>query len=294
MTARVSLVELASAGLILHSAEAAVIVVEVCRQYSHGLVPGIPSAPVIRLTSDGCVVAEGPITTDHPPLAKAAHLLNDLLPPFGAPPAYRVPGGLRLVVARALGALGLPAFESLDDFSRAVARFAADDLTSTALNLFRAWEYAQAVGADTREDGRPATALLASAPPRLARREPVMDVRPRHSLTILRASASAAALALLAYVASMERWEAPNWMRAGPPQELEFVPEFVSADAPLDRMASPLPVQLMNAHPRRPAAAARVSKPCSPAKHASAAPAATRRSAKPNFFKRELLRIIIK
>jgi hypothetical protein len=75
---------------------------------------------------------------------------------------------------------------------------------------------------------------------------------------------------------------------------LEFVPEFVSADAPLDRMVAPLPVRSMNAIHSRPAAPARVSKPRSTAKHTSAAPAATRKPAKPNFFKRELLRIIIK
>jgi hypothetical protein len=290
MTARVSLAELASAGFVLHSAEAAAIVVEVCRQFSSGQVLGIPSAPVIRLTPDGGVVAEGPITTDHPPLPKAAHLLNDLLPPFGAP--YRVPGGLRLIVARALGTVDLPAFESLDDFSSAVARFAADDLTSTALKLYRAWDAQVVEKTDPREDGWPETALIASGKQPLVRREPVA-VRPRPSLTILRAFASAAALALLAYVASKERWEAPIGTRAGPPQELEFVPEFVSADAPLDRTAAPLPVHLMTAIRSRPAAPARLSKPRSPAKHAPGAPPATRRSAKPNFFKR-VLRLVIK
>ena len=140
MASRVSLAELASAGFILHSAEAAAIVVEVCRQHSSGLVHGIPSAHVIRLTPEGGIVAEGPITTDHPPVARAAQLLNDLLPPFDAPPPYRVPGGLRLVVARALGSLDLPPFESLDAFRTAVARFASANLVDITQKLYVSWE----------------------------------------------------------------------------------------------------------------------------------------------------------
>ena len=370
MGARVSLAELASGGFVLHSAEAAAIVLEVCRQYSHGLVRGIPSAHVIRLTPEGCLVAEGPITTDHPPLAKAAQLLNDLLPPFGAPPAYRVPGGLRLVVARALGTLDLPPFESLDDFCSAVARFAADDLTSAAQDLYRAWEYAQApcevtisdlrrarratglsledistacgvstsllrelewgylknwpnddVGrtwlagyarasgldeqlvasivvpmleeADPREDGRAETAVVVSSPLALVPCEVVRAVRPRRVRTILRAFASAAAIALIAYIATIERSAAPIEARAGSPRD--FVPDFVSTDAPFARLATPLSSRLRDTIPTRPVPPAHVSKAHFPAKHASAAPAATPpRPARPSFFKRHLLRIVIK
>src|SRR5215471_19116986 len=143
MATRVSLAELAAAGFVLHSAETVAIVLDLCRQLERGEIRGIPSTHVIRLTPDGAVVAEGPITTDRPPIAKAAQLLNDLLPAFDAPPAFRVPGGLRLVVARALGTLDLPPFESLNEFCAAVSRFAADDLTSTARNLYRAWEIAR-------------------------------------------------------------------------------------------------------------------------------------------------------
>src|SRR5579872_1068355 len=140
MAARVSLAELAAAGIVLHVAEATAIVLEICRQYARGSVPGIPSAPVIRLTPDGVLLAEGPITTDRPPIAAAAQLLDDLLPSFDAPPPYRVPGGLRLIVARALGTLDLPPFDSLDDWCRALARFASDDLAATARNLYQSWE----------------------------------------------------------------------------------------------------------------------------------------------------------
>jgi hypothetical protein len=431
---RVSLAELASAGFVLHSAEAAAIVLEVCRQYACGLVPGIPSAHVIRLTPDGSVVAEGPITTDHPPLAKAAHLLNELLPPFGAPPAYRVPGGLRLVVARALRTLDLPAFESLDDFCSAVKRFATADLTTTAENLYRAWEsarvpkeltisdlrrarratglsledisgacgvstsllrelewgylknwrsddvgrtwlgaYARASGLDEQlvtsivvpmlekadpqlekadpqldkmdaleldkvdeleleevdaleleevdaleleevdppEGARAETALVASGPQTLVRREVVKAARPRRVRIILRALASAAAIALFAYIGTAERPKAATEVRLESPGN--FVPDVVSTDAPFAAPvapATPVPVHLIYAthtvadthtlaatHTRP--ASAHGPKAHAPAKHASAASAAaapttTRKPAKQNFFKRALLRIVIK
>jgi hypothetical protein len=154
MAGRVSLAELEASGFILHSAEAAAIVVDVCRQFEGGAIRGIPSTHVIRLTQDGTVLAEGPITTDQPPIAKAAQLVDDLLPPFDAIPAYRVPGGLRLVIARALGTLDLPPFRSLDEFCTALSRFAADDLVSTASNLYRAWELAKAPRTPTVSDLR--------------------------------------------------------------------------------------------------------------------------------------------
>jgi transcriptional regulator with XRE-family HTH domain len=423
---RVSLAELASAGFVLHSAEAAAIVLEVCRQYSSGLVPGIPSAHVIRLTPDGSVVAEGPITTDHPPLAKAAHLLNELLPPFGAPPAYRVPGGLRLVVARALRTLDLPAFESLDDFCSAVKRFATADLTTAAQNLYRAWEsarvpkeltisdlrrarratglsledisgacgvstsllrelewgylknwrsddvgrtwlaaYARASGLDEHlvtsivvpmlekadpqheevapleleevdpleleevdsleleeedplenvdppedEDDRAETALVASGPQTLVRCEVVKAARPTRVRIILRALASAAAIALFAYIGTTDRPKAATEARLGSPGE--FVPDVVSTDAPFAATAATaatLPVHLiyathtvadthtLAATHTRPGAPTHGPKAHAPAKHAStasAAPTATRKPAKQNFFKRVLLRIVVK
>jgi hypothetical protein len=154
MVARVSLAELAAAGFSLRSAEAAAIVIDVCRQLERGAIRGIPSTHVIRLTPDGTIVAEGPITTDQPPIAKAALLLNDLLPAFDAPPAYRVPGGLRLVAARALGTLDLPPFGSLEEFCTALSRFAADDLATAVGNLYHGWELAKSPRALTISDVR--------------------------------------------------------------------------------------------------------------------------------------------
>ena len=136
MPTRVSLNELQVAGLRLRPAEAAAIVVEICRQHLDGRLPGVPSANVIRVTDDGSVVAEGPINADGPEVVAAAELLEDLLPDFNAPPEFRTPGGLRIAIARALGTLDLPPFASLEEFRAAVARFAATDLPTVARDLF--------------------------------------------------------------------------------------------------------------------------------------------------------------
>lgn len=370
MGARVSLAELASDGFVLNSREASAIVLEVCRQYSHGVVRGIPSAHVIRLTPDGNVVAEGPITTDHPPIAKAAQLLEDLLPPFGAPPAYRVPGGLRLVVARGLGTLDLPPFESLDDFCAAVARFATDDLTSAARNVYKAWEstrapraltisdlrrarratglslenissvcgvsssllrelewgylknwrndsvgrtwlagYAKASGldeqlvtsivapmlaeADPRRDFHGELALVASGPQALIPSGvgPAVPVRSQRARPLLSAFAAAVGIAVLGFIATPDRPRTPIPTQNG--SQREFVPEFVTSDAPLARTNLPVRGHVVYAVQTRTAAPSRASKGRPTVKRAKAA-ASRGKPAKPDFFKRQLLRIILK
>jgi hypothetical protein len=145
MTTRVSLAELASAQIQLRPAEAVAIVGEICRQYSSGRIRGIPSPGIIRLTRDGGVAAEGPITTGGEPVVhRAAYLLSDLLPEIDAPSGYRASGGLRLLVARALGTLDLPPYPTLEAFSQALMRFSVEDLGSTVSRLFRAWDAALA------------------------------------------------------------------------------------------------------------------------------------------------------
>ncbi len=146
MTTRVSLAELAAADIQLRPAEAVAFVAEICRQYTSGQLPGIPSPGIIRVTCDGEIVVQGPMTTGDASVARAAHLLNDLLPDFEAPADYRASGGLRLVMARALGTLDLPPYATLHDFSAALGRFAVPDLSVTARTLFRAWEQHRTVG----------------------------------------------------------------------------------------------------------------------------------------------------
>jgi hypothetical protein len=144
MTSRVSLAELAVADIRIRPAEAVAIVSEICGQYRSGRITAVPSPGVIRLTSDGQIVVEGPITTGPGSVARAAHLLNDLLADVDAPAQYRASGGLRLVIARALGTLDLPPYASLEDFCAALARFAVPDLAATAQTLYQAWISARA------------------------------------------------------------------------------------------------------------------------------------------------------
>lgn len=363
MVHRVSIAELAAAGFVLHAAEAAAIVVDVCRQYERGAIRGIPSTHVIRLTPDGAVVAEGPITTDQPPVAKAAQLLNDLLPPFDAPPAFRVPGGLRLVVARALGTLDLPPFASIDEFCMAVSRFAAADLVSTSRNLYRAWEisrtprmltisdlrrarratglsledisaasgvsaallrelewgylrnwrndsvartwlsgYAKASGLDeqlvssivgpmleeqatsvvAREVPEP-VALVASGPQNLVPAA-VPQEAARKGWSPFWALVGAASVAVLAFVGVIE-WTRPAVQARIETTAPAFVPEPV---APRPVVEDVVPAVQTHRHPAQ--------KPAVTRAHTSARrpPAPPRKPVKQNFFKRQLLRIVIK
>ena len=120
----VPLPELAAAAPLDHI-EAVTIVREVARRVASGEFPGVLSAHVIRLSATGALTAEGPIATDGFAVRRAGQLLEALLPAFDA--QVRVPGALRLIVARALGTMDLPPFPSLDSFADALSRFAACD-----------------------------------------------------------------------------------------------------------------------------------------------------------------------
>jgi hypothetical protein len=140
MSNRVSLAELAAADIRLRPGEAVTLVCAICAQHLSGGLPGIPSPGVIRLTRDGDVFVEGPITTAQDVTVRAALLLSDLLPATDALPEYRASGALRLVIARALGSIDLPPYSSLDEFQAALSRFATDDVREVACALFAAWE----------------------------------------------------------------------------------------------------------------------------------------------------------
>jgi hypothetical protein len=144
MQSRVSIAELIDTDTPLRPDDAAAIVREVCRQFAEGGLRGIPNATVIRLTLDGTVVVEGPVSRDHSPVPAAAALLTDLLPGFDGANGFRVPGGLRLVLARALGALDVPPFSGVPEFSSSLERFASPDLPDVVRRLFQSWAARQA------------------------------------------------------------------------------------------------------------------------------------------------------
>jgi hypothetical protein len=137
---RVVLADLSGAGIRLRPSEAVAIVRDIALQVVRGELHGIPSAHVIRFTPSGEVVVEGPVDTDGPDALRAAHLLDSLLASEeGARPAERVSGALRIVIARALGAIDLPPYGSLAAFAEALARFAASDVPAVVAELHARW-----------------------------------------------------------------------------------------------------------------------------------------------------------
>lgn len=123
----VSLAELAAAEP-LRPVQAVTIVHEIITRIGAGAIAGVPSPQIIRLAANGRMTVEGPIAADAHTVSHAAHLLSTLLPGFDAGSKERVPGALRLVIARGSQALDLPPFPSLDAFGADLARFAAPDV----------------------------------------------------------------------------------------------------------------------------------------------------------------------
>jgi hypothetical protein len=126
----------------LRPIEAATIVREVALQVARGDVAGMPSPHVIRIAASGAVSIEGPVGAGGHLVSRAAQLLDSLLPPFDSAPEYRAPGALRLVTARALGTLDLPAYPSLESFAAALTRFAAPDSVALLRDLATTWSEA--------------------------------------------------------------------------------------------------------------------------------------------------------
>jgi Tol biopolymer transport system component len=149
---RVSLADLSAAGVRLRPGDAVTIVRELLRQVVRGDIPGVPSAHVIRLLPSGLVTVEGPVASDRA-VSRAAQLLESLLPPFDAARELRVPGALRLIVARALGALDVTPYGSLESFSEALQRFADADPPLTIRRLVDSWVPAPADASDARTSG---------------------------------------------------------------------------------------------------------------------------------------------
>jgi Tol biopolymer transport system component len=146
----VSLADLAAAGVRLRPVEVVTIVRELAQQVARGELPGVPSPHVIRLSPAGSVYIEGPVAAGGRSVARAAQLLETLLPGFDAPPEFRAPGALRLVVARALGTLDLPPYATLGALSDALARFAAQETAPVVRQLVASW--AESVASEQPDD----------------------------------------------------------------------------------------------------------------------------------------------
>ena len=137
--APIALADLSAAGVQLRPFEAVTIVRELLLMVARGDVAGVPSAHVIRLSSAGVVSVEGPVAAGGRNVVRAAQLLDALLPVSDLGKDFRVPGGLKLVIARALGTLDLPSFPSLDSFADALGRFAATDPAAAITTIVSSW-----------------------------------------------------------------------------------------------------------------------------------------------------------
>lgn len=156
---RLSLADLSIAGILLRPSESVTIVRELILQVVGGSVPGVPLPHVIRLMPCGTITVEGPVASDRA-VSRAAQLLDALLPPFDAARELKVPGALRLVVARARGTLDVPCYESLEQFADALLRFSDPDPPARIRELAAAW--AAAAGKPTSAVVMPSTGSLRS------------------------------------------------------------------------------------------------------------------------------------
>jgi Tol biopolymer transport system component len=147
--ARLSLADLAAAGIRLRPVEAVTIARELILQVARGEVPGVPSAHVIRLSRSGALSVEGPVAASGNAVSRGAQLLESLLPPREAGSEYKVPGALRLSIVRALGSLDVPPYPSLESFADALQRFASADREATIRELVEKWA-AAATAAEAR------------------------------------------------------------------------------------------------------------------------------------------------
>jgi hypothetical protein len=148
-TATVSLAELAAAEP-LRPIQAVTIVHEVIVRIRTGTIAGVPSPQVIRLSASGRMSVEGPIAADARTVGHAAHLLSTLLPGFDMHSKERVPGALRLVMARASRTLDVPPYRTLEAFGADLTRFASHDPEACIRELVIAYQKAQTAGETER------------------------------------------------------------------------------------------------------------------------------------------------
>jgi hypothetical protein len=132
-SARASIAEVLGSGVPLTVSEAvaiarAALVFDLAQATSAGASSGRPLPDTIFVESDGSIVSRHGAP---PAISDVAVLLRTLLPP-GSP---GVPGGLRYAIARALGEVDAPPFDSPEDFSIILSRFQTADGPALAHGL---------------------------------------------------------------------------------------------------------------------------------------------------------------
>jgi hypothetical protein len=170
--------------------------------------PGPPALATVYLQPDGSAVCATCHTT--PAVSEIAALLDQMLP-HGT--STRVPGALRYTIARGLLEVDAPPFDSLADFSRALARHEQDDRNAILRDLYnRATRPApEPVAAERRRSGPSASELrrrlreadealferTAASDPVLRRAAPVSIPDPPRRPRAANTTARAAVLAVL-------------------------------------------------------------------------------------------------
>jgi hypothetical protein len=134
MARKISIAELQGRGVAVRPDEAVAVVQQVIaglgRPQAANLTPpfGPPSPSTVLLKPDGTVACASCGATIA--VSEAARLLQELLP-SGLP----VAGGLRYTIARALLEVDAPPFDSLEDFSAALARHERGERTAVVRGL---------------------------------------------------------------------------------------------------------------------------------------------------------------
>ena len=155
-----SITELSGAGITLQADEAVAIAqqtIGALRDGQHDADEaqppyGPPSADNVFLREDGSVWCRGCSAT--PAVSEVAIFLQALLPAQ----SMRVPGGLRYTIARALLEVDVQPFDSLDEFSRALARHEHGDRAGVVRGVVARYEGARKVVPLSADDRRRAQA----------------------------------------------------------------------------------------------------------------------------------------
>ena len=135
---RISLSDLASAGILLSHSDAVTIAREAGLRWVQGELAAIPSPDDLRLSSDGAVENLGTPTPGNE-IRRAARLLAALLAQAdGDAPS---PATFRLILARAF-ADDEAAYESVDQFLAALTPFAGSDARRVVRDVVEAWRAA--------------------------------------------------------------------------------------------------------------------------------------------------------
>ena len=135
MDRRVSLAELARAGICLRTSEAVTIVRELTLRVARGELRGIASPAVMRVSTTGEISIDGPVAAGQLTVARAAKLLATVLETCAVRVDDPVRRALDLVLARARRVEKPAAYPSLERFAHTLGLFASADPRVTARDL---------------------------------------------------------------------------------------------------------------------------------------------------------------